>query len=118
MKKLALLCVLALITVMLPMNSVLLEQAAPVRVYGLVGPTGMSLAPLIAEDDPAYEYSLAAAPEELVGKQVIVVANLKPATLRGEVSNGMLLAASTAKDPRELSVLTLDRPIPPGSKVK
>ena len=54
MKKLALLCVLALITVMLPMNSVLLEQAAPVRVYGLVGPTGMSLAPLIAEDDPAY----------------------------------------------------------------
>ena len=67
MKKLALLCVLALITVMLPMNSVLLEQAAPVRVYGLVGPTGMSLAPLIAEDDPAYEYSLAAAPEELVG---------------------------------------------------
>ena len=39
-------------------------------------------------------------PEELVGKQVIVVANLKPATLRGEVSNGMLLAASTAKGPR------------------
>jgi len=57
-------------------------------------------------------------PEELVGRQVVVVANLKPATLRGEVSNGMLLAASTAKDPRELSVLTLDRPIPPGSKVK
>ena len=57
-------------------------------------------------------------PEELVGKQVVVVANLKPAILRGEVSNGMLLAASTAKDPRELSVLTLDRPIPPGSKVK
>jgi methionyl-tRNA synthetase len=57
-------------------------------------------------------------PEELVGKQVIVVANLKPATLRGEVSNGMLLAASTAKGPRELSVLTLDRPIASGSKVK
>jgi len=53
-----------------------------------------------------------------VGKQVIVVANLKPATLRGEVSNGMLLAASTAKGPRELSVLTLDRPIASGSKVK
>ena len=57
-------------------------------------------------------------PEELVGKQVVVVANLKPATLRGEVSNGMLLAASTAKDPKELSVLTLDRPIASGSKVK
>jgi len=57
-------------------------------------------------------------PEELVGKQVVVVANLKPATLRGEVSNGMLLAASTTKDPKELSVVTLDRPIRPGSKVK
>ena len=67
MKKLALLCAVALIAAMLPLGTALLEQAAPVRVYGLVGPTGMSLAPLIAEDDPAYEYSLAAAPEELVG---------------------------------------------------
>ena len=67
MKKLALLCAVALIAAMLPLGVALGEQAAPVRVYGLVGPTGMSLAPLIAEDDPAYEYSLAAAPEELVG---------------------------------------------------
>ena len=57
-------------------------------------------------------------PEELVGKQVVVVANLKPVTLRGEVSNGMLLAASTGGDLKELSVLTLDRPIASGSKVK
>ena len=34
-------------------------------------------------------------PEELVGKLVVVVANLKPAKLRGIVSEGMLLAAST-----------------------
>lgn len=33
-------------------------------------------------------------PEEIVGKKIIVVANLKPAKLRGEVSQGMLLAAS------------------------
>src|SRR5690606_4609045 len=32
-------------------------------------------------------------PEELVGKRIVVVANLKPAKLRGEVSQGMLLAA-------------------------
>ena len=51
MKKLALLCAAALIAAMLPLGTALLEQDAPVRVYGLVGPTGMSLAPLIAEDD-------------------------------------------------------------------
>lgn len=32
-------------------------------------------------------------PEQLVGKQIIVVANLEPRTLRGEISQGMLLAA-------------------------
>ncbi len=57
-------------------------------------------------------------PEELVGKQIVVVANLKPAKLRGEVSNGMLLAASTAGDSTELSILTLDRAIAAGSRVK
>src|SRR5690349_13657063 len=35
-------------------------------------------------------------PEQLVGKQIIVVANLAPRTMRGEVSQGMLLAASDA----------------------
>src|SRR5438045_9629051 len=33
-------------------------------------------------------------PEQLVGKQIVVVANLEPRTMRGEVSQGMLLAAS------------------------
>jgi tRNA-binding protein len=33
-------------------------------------------------------------PEDLVGKQIIVVANLAPRTMRGEVSQGMLLAAT------------------------
>jgi methionyl-tRNA synthetase len=55
-------------------------------------------------------------PEELIGKKVAVVANLKPATIRGVESRGMLLAASNGTD---LSILTLDRPeIPSGSKVK
>jgi methionyl-tRNA synthetase len=33
-------------------------------------------------------------PEQFVGKQIIIVANLAPRTMRGEVSQGMLLAAS------------------------
>lgn len=43
-------------------------------------------------------------PEELIGKQVCVLANLKPAKLMGELSEGMILAA---KDTQGLSVLTL-----------
>ena len=55
-------------------------------------------------------------PEELIGKKVVLVANLKPATIRGVESHGMLLAAS---DTQALSILTLDRPtLPTGSKVK
>lgn len=57
-------------------------------------------------------------PEELVGKQVVVVTNLKPAKLRGVMSNGMLLAASTTGEPRELGVVTPDRQLPAGSRVK
>ncbi|WP_300380063.1 methionine--tRNA ligase [Clostridium sp.] len=37
-------------------------------------------------------------PEELVGKYVVLVANLKPVTLRGELSQGMILAAATDDD--------------------
>lgn len=43
------------------------ETDAPVRVAGLIGPTGMSLAPMMALNTGAYEFKLAAAPEELVG---------------------------------------------------
>ena len=53
-------------------------------------------------------------PEELVGKQLVVVKNLEPAVIRGVSSNGMLLAA---KDGDELAVLTVDRKIPNGSKI-
>ncbi len=44
-------------------------------------------------------------PEDLVGKTVVVVANLKPIKLRGEQSNGMILAASKGD---QLSLVTLD----------
>jgi len=52
--------------------------------------------------------------EELVGKKIIVVANLKPAKLMGIKSTGMLLAA---KDGENLRLLTVDGDIQPGSKV-
>ena len=55
-------------------------------------------------------------PEELIGKNIVVICNLKPAKLRGVVSNGMLLAAESS-DGGELALLTLDQDITPGSRV-
>jgi len=55
------------------------------------------------------------APEELVGKQIVVVANLQPATLRGVESQGMLLAAS---DGEKVIVLSPEKPIAPGAQVR
>ncbi len=54
-------------------------------------------------------------PEELVGKHIIVVANLQRATLRGVESQGMLLAASTEDGP---VLATFDKAVAPGAKVK
>ena len=57
------------------------------------------------------------APEELIGKRIILVANLKPKKLRGVESHGMLLAA-TAPD-GTLSLVTLDKAdFPSGARVK
>ena len=54
-------------------------------------------------------------PESLIGRQVIVVANLKPAKLMGVVSQGMLLAAGEAAGP----VLVLpDKTVTPGTPLK
>jgi len=64
---------------------------------------------LVAGIRAAYE------PEALVGKQIVVVANLKPAKLRGVESRGMILAAS---DDSGVHVLSPDAPTAPGSKVK
>jgi len=54
-------------------------------------------------------------PEELVGRKVICITNLKPVKLRGELSQGMILAGS--KD-GALSLATVDQTLPNGSKVK
>jgi len=51
-------------------------------------------------------------PEKLVGKQIIIVANLKPAKLMGIVSNGMLIAAVDDLGP---TVAILDNPVDPGT---
>jgi len=55
-------------------------------------------------------------PEEMVGKKIIVLANLKPANIRGIKSQGMLLAADDGQG--TVSFLTLDRDMVPGSKVR
>jgi len=54
-------------------------------------------------------------PEELVGKRVVLVANLKPVKLRGELSEGMILAASDEND--KLVLVTTDGEIESGSRI-
>jgi methionyl-tRNA synthetase len=55
------------------------------------------------------------APEAMVGRKVVIVANLEPATLMGVESNGMVLAGSSES---ALGLVALDRDLPPGAKVK
>lgn len=62
--------------------------------------------------------------EQMVGKLIVIVANLAPRKIRGEESRGMLLAASDvpkdglqAGTERQVVVLTLDKDIPTGSIV-
>jgi methionyl-tRNA synthetase len=54
-------------------------------------------------------------PEDLLGKRVVIVANLAPAKLRGVISHGMILAAV---DETGLGVLTVDRDLPPGTQAR
>ncbi|OVE48545.1 methionine--tRNA ligase [Bacillus badius] len=54
-------------------------------------------------------------PEELVGRKVVVVANLKPVKLRGELSQGMILAG---KSDGVLSLVRVDESLPNGSRIK
>lgn len=54
-------------------------------------------------------------PEELIGKTVVIVANLKPATIRGVESNGMLLAALSGD---RLRLVCVDGDLPSGAVVK
>lgn len=64
-------------------------------------------------------------PDDLVGKQIVIVANLEPRKLRGEESNGMLLAASVTAsadegEPDQITDILVLQPraaVPPGSSV-
>ncbi|PIT93043.1 MAG: methionine--tRNA ligase subunit beta [Candidatus Harrisonbacteria bacterium CG10_big_fil_rev_8_21_14_0_10_38_8] len=54
-------------------------------------------------------------PEELVGKQVVLLANLEPRTLRGVESQGMILAASGSEKP---ILIIPESKVLPGTKIK
>jgi methionyl-tRNA synthetase len=88
-------------------------EASPIegadRLLRLVVDLGNETRQLVAGIKKTYS------PEALVGKHIIVVANLKPAQLRGVESRGMLLAASTDDGP---ILATFDKEVAPGSKVK
>ncbi len=53
--------------------------------------------------------------EELVGKNIVIIANLLPIKLRGVLSEGMILAA---EDEKGLSIVTLDKDVEPGTPVR
>ena len=55
-------------------------------------------------------------PEDIIGKKIVVVANLEPATIRGITSQGMILAAQSPDG--ALGLLTVDQPLLNGSKVR
>ena len=54
-------------------------------------------------------------PEELVGKQVVIVANLEPRMMMGLESQGMMLAADSEDGP---IFLTTPKPVPPGTNIR
>ena len=64
---------------------------------------------IVSGISPSYQ------PEELVGTTVIVVTNLAPAKIMGVESNGMILSGEGSE---QLSLLRLDRELPPGSEVR
>ena len=55
------------------------------------------------------------APEEMLGKRIVVVANIKPTKLMGVESQGMVLAAG---DQEVTALLTTIEDVPPGSRIK
>ena len=86
------------------------EIEGTAKLYKLKINLGTEERQLVAGIKPYYS------PEELVGKKIIVIANLEPAKLRGVESQGMLLAAST-EDKSEVVVLTVDKDVPNGAKI-
>ena len=54
-------------------------------------------------------------PEKLLGKKIVIVANLEPAVLRGETSQGMLLAAQEGD---HVTILVPDEDLPAGATIR
>lgn len=79
------------------------------RLFVIKVDTGTEVKQLVAGIRKSY------APEQLVGRRVVIVNNLEPAIIRGEESRGMILAAS---DENGISVLSPDRDVALGSIVK
>ncbi|HVS72004.1 MAG TPA: methionine--tRNA ligase subunit beta [Phycisphaerae bacterium] len=57
------------------------------------------------------------APADLVGKLVVIIANLEPRSMRGELSQGMLLSASEGPMKQRIVILSPESPLTPGSPV-
>ncbi len=98
-------------TIELKVGKILDVQEVPGadRIWKLTVDVGSEKKEIVAGIKAAY-----ATKEALLGKSVIVVNNLAPATIRGVESRGMLLAA---KDGANLTLVTIDRELPAGSIV-
>ncbi len=79
------------------------------KLYVMQVDTGKDVRQIVAGIRQAYT------PDQLVGRRVILIANLEPAVIRGEASNGMLLAAS---DDSGTCLLSLERDLALGSIIK
>ena len=79
------------------------------RLYVLKVDNGTEVKQIVAGIRAAYTK------EDLIGKQVVIVNNLEPAVIRGETSNGMILAGT---DEKGLAVITPQREMVLGSRVK
>ncbi|MFH0754390.1 MAG: hypothetical protein V2A70_07480 [Candidatus Omnitrophota bacterium] len=79
------------------------------KLYVMKVDTGTEVRQLVAGIKRSYT------PEQLVGRRVVMIANLEPALIRGVTSQGMVLAAS---DDQGVSVLEPDRDVALGSTVK
>jgi methionine--tRNA ligase beta chain len=79
------------------------------RLYLLKVDTGKEEKQLVAGIRANYK------PEELVGRKVVVINNLEPAVIRGEASNGMVLAASGESGP---VILAPEKDVPVGTIIK
>ena len=73
------------------------------RLYVLQVDTGKDVRQVIAGIRKMYT------PEQLINRRIVLIANMEPAVIRGEASNGMLLAAS---DETGMSLLAPDKDLP------